>query len=231
MTMDAAAPVVAVIPAKGRSRRVPHKNVAPLAGVAMFRHSVRVARQVRAIGHVVVSSDDPEILAGAEEEGARPMPRPPHLAGDDVRNFDVLVDLLATLRRLGLAPSILVLLQPTTPFRTAAPLGAMVEALAEDVDADSLITVVPATRPVGRLDDGLWLPDTTPRQRMKSDVARHAVSGHAFLMRPRSTLDAGTLLGSRIRAVPLPEEWLDIDIDLPADLFIAEQVARPFFAR
>jgi len=66
---------------------------------------------------------------------------------------------------------------------------------------------------------------------MKSDVARHAVSGHAFLMRPRSTLDAGTLLGSRIRAVPLPEEWLDIDIDLPADLFIAEQVARPFFAR
>lgn len=230
MTAAEPGPVVAVVPAKGRSLRVPRKNLAPLAGLAMFRHAVRVARGVRAIDLVVVSSEDSEILIGAEAEGARPMPRPANLAGDAARNFDVLVDLLATLRRDGVDPSIVVLLQPTTPFRTPAPLGVMVETLVGDPEADSLITVAPVTRPAGRVEEGWWRPDEALGLRMKADSPRHAVTGHAFLMRPASTFDAGTLLGRRIRAVPLPEDWLDIDVDLPADLFVAERVAISYFA-
>lgn len=223
-------PVVAVVPAKGRSQRVPRKNLSPLAGCALFRHSVRVGRRVPTIDLVVVSSEDDEILDGARAEGARAMPRPPELAGDVARNFDVLVDLLATLRADGIDPAIVVLLQPTTPFRTPDPLGAMIDALAADPTADSLVTVTPATRPTGRIEDGRWVPDERPGPRVKAADGRQAITGHAFLIRPRATLDTGSLLGTRILAAPLPASWLDIDIDLPEDLFVAERVAADYFA-
>jgi CMP-N-acetylneuraminic acid synthetase len=226
--------VVAVIPAKSVSRRVPGKNLRLLAGQPMFCHSVDVARATPGIDAVLVSSDSAEILQSSALHGARPMSRPLDLCGDTATNFQVLQHLLATLRAEGTEPDVLVLLQPTTPFRTPSPLGAMLGRLLANPDADSLVVVVPAQHIHGRVEKGRWLPDvpaTQPGQRMKPVHKTYELSGHAYLLRPQQTLDRGNLLGDVVLAEPLPETWLDVDIDTPNDWLLAEGVAHTFFNR
>jgi len=224
--------VVAVIPAKSVSRRVPGKNLRLLAGQPMFCHSIHVANATPGIDVVLVSSDSPEILELAERQGARSMPRPPELCRDAATNFQVLQHLLATLRAEGAEPDTLVLLQPTTPFRTPAPLGEMLTRFLADPAADSLVTVTPALHIRGQIANGHWLPDvpaTQPGQRMKPIQEAYELSGHAYLLRPKRTLDRGVLLGEIVLAEPVPATWLDIDVDTPNDWLLAESVAEAFF--
>jgi N-acylneuraminate cytidylyltransferase len=222
---------VALVPAKATSRRVPGKNLTSLAGMPLFGHSVRVARAVSRIDTVLVSSDSAELLSLAERYGATPVPRPPELCADDVPNFEVLRHCVSWLRARGDSPELLVLLQPTTPFRTPGPLDDMIARVDADSSADSLITVAAITRLTGDVRDGCWTtvgkPDSVRRAR--GGAVQQGISGHVYILRPARTLDLGLLLGERVLAEALPETWLDVDIDNPNDLLIAECVAERFF--
>lgn len=224
--------VVAVVPAKASSRRVPGKNLRLLGGLPMLCHSINVARATKGIDFVLVSSDVPNILALATQHGATALARPLELCTDDATNFQVIQHAVAALRADGIDPSVVALLQPTTPFRTAGPLADMLRRFQADTQADSLVTVVAATRLRGTVDGGCWIPDSVTvgaNQRMKAQSARHELTGHVFLLRPARTLDCGTLIGERVLAADLPQDWLDIDVDTPNDWFIAEQVAAKYF--
>ena len=74
--------VVAIIPARGGSKGVPRKNVRRVGGVARVARAVAAARAAASVDRVVVSTDDPEIAAVAEEWGAQVIARPADLAGD-----------------------------------------------------------------------------------------------------------------------------------------------------
>ena len=223
--------VLAVVPAKGTSRRAPGKNMAPLAGLPMFCQSVRLALAAELIDEVLVSSDSEQILSIATQHGARPIPRPPELCSDEATNFQVLRHLLEVLRQEEGTPELLVLLQPTTPFRTPVPLNQMVATMLAEPKADALVTVSRVTRVLGRIQHGYWLPDSMgeQNQRMKNAAQLFAISGHAFLVRPDRTLDQGSLLGSKVIAHPVPDAWLDIDVDTPEDLVVARAVAACYF--
>ncbi len=73
---------IAVIPARGGSKRIPRKNVRPFAGRPLLCHPLEAALGSGMFEHVVVSSDDEEILDLAARSGASPLPRPAHLADD-----------------------------------------------------------------------------------------------------------------------------------------------------
>lgn len=221
--------VLGVIPAKGRSRRTPGKNMAELAGIPLFAHSVRAA-VAAGIPRVIVSSDSEDVLAAAEHWGASPWRRPPHLCTDEATNFDVLVWLHQTLRADGEEFDCIALLQPTTPFRTSASLEEMLARFENDPAADSLVTVTPATRPTGTIEDGRWHCPLAGQTRLKQATPTYAFTGHLVLLRPERTLQKGSLLGEAILPALLPETWLDIDIDMPNDLLVAQAVAPTFFA-
>ncbi len=195
----------------------------------MFCHAIRVAAAVRTIDAIVVSSDDARIIELARAEGVRAESRPPALCKDDATNFDVLRHLLATLRREGTDPELLVLLQPTTPFRSPGPLAEMIGRLREDHEASSLVTVAPINRLSGAIEGARWHPGPARGTRMKATEQRYALTGHVFILRPRRTLDMGVLLGEEVLPVSLPADWLDIDVDVPADLMIAQSVADTYF--
>jgi len=197
----------------------------------MFCQSVRLALAAELIDEVLVSSDSAQILSMATKHGARPIVRPPELCSDEATNFQVLCHLLEVLRQEEGTPELLVLLQPTTPFRTPVPLNEMVAMMLAQPDADALVTVAPVTRILGRIQHGHWLPDSMVEQcqRMKNPAQLFALSGHAFLVRPGRTLDQGSLLGKRVIAHRLPNAWLDIDVDTPEELMIAKAVAACYF--
>src|SRR6185312_8054385 len=135
-------PVVALIPARGGSKAIPRKNLAPLAGKPLLAYAAEAALAARSVDRVLLSTDDDEIAAAGRTLGLEiPFLRPPEIAGDDTPMLAVIAHLLDHLKAESAAPEALVLLQPTSPFRTARHIDEAV-ALFRARRADSVVSVV-----------------------------------------------------------------------------------------
>lgn len=134
---------IAVIPARGGSRRFPRKNIARLAGRPVLAYSVTAARKARLIDAVYVSTEDEEIAAIARDCGAVvPFLRPPELAGDHVTADAAVADMVERLRdEQDMAIDIVVLIQPTSPFVTPGHIDEAVRRLLDDSTLDSVTTM------------------------------------------------------------------------------------------
>jgi CMP-N,N'-diacetyllegionaminic acid synthase len=224
-----------VIPARGGSKAIPGKNLAVLAGRPLLAYTADAARSSSRLTRVVVSTEDEGIAAVGRQLGLDvPFLRPAHLAGDETPMIDVLVDLVASLdRRERYRPDILVLLQPTSPFRRAAHIDAAVDLLITS-GADSVVTVVPVPHQFtpGSLmqlqGDRLvaWsTPDGVARRQDKPLL--YARNGPAVVaVRTRIVTDAKALYGSDTRGLVMPRQE-SLDIDDPFDLEVAERLMAP----
>src|ERR671933_1940916 len=108
--------ILGLIPARGGSKGIPGKNLAPLCGRPLLAWTVGAACAAGSLDRVVVSTDSDEIAAAARELGADVLERPAELARDDTPMRDVVLHALEELGR----PEVLALLQPTSPLRRAA---------------------------------------------------------------------------------------------------------------
>ncbi len=133
-----------IIPARGGSKGVPGKNIRPLHGKPLIHYSIEAARAVFPDPQILVSTDDPAIRAVAEQTGlAVPFLRPAELATDTSGTREVLLHALDFSAAAGYAADTVVLLQPTSPFRTATHLR---EALALYHPGLEMVTGVKETR-------------------------------------------------------------------------------------
>jgi CMP-N,N'-diacetyllegionaminic acid synthase len=113
--------VLAVVPARGGSKRLPRKNIIKIGEHPMIAYSIMAANDSKLITDWLVSSEDDEILEVARQYGAStPFKRPEYLATDEVRNIDVALHALEYMENeKGIKYDIIVLLQPTAPIRSA----------------------------------------------------------------------------------------------------------------
>jgi CMP-N,N'-diacetyllegionaminic acid synthase len=134
--------VLAVVPARGGSKGIPLKNLREVGGRSLVARVGDVVRRVPEIDRAVVSTDHPGIAQTAETAGiAAPFLRPLSLSGDSIGDFDVLLHALeATEAADGRRYEIVVMLQPTSPLRTAEQVSATIRMLAEGA-WDSVWTV------------------------------------------------------------------------------------------
>ncbi|MBU1002525.1 MAG: acylneuraminate cytidylyltransferase family protein [Proteobacteria bacterium] len=116
---DARPEVLAIIPARGGSKGLPHKNILPLGGMPLLAWSIRAALEATLVTRVVVTTDDEQIAAVARDWGAEvPFLRPAELAEDRSNIQDGVNHLLEQLRaREGYVPDAYCVLYPTHPFR------------------------------------------------------------------------------------------------------------------
>src|SRR5579859_4855081 len=131
--------VIAVIPARGGSKSVPGKNIRELGGKPLLAWSIDVAKQVRDIDRVIVSTDDTQIGSVALSHGAEVYSRPLHLATDEALVIDAIKDLYKTLLEEGESPEWMILLEPTCPLRSADDVRACLR-LIEERGCDSVAT-------------------------------------------------------------------------------------------
>ena len=213
--------VVALIPARGGSKGIPRKNLAPLAGRPLLAWTVGAALASPTVTRTIVSTDDEEIAHAAEELGAEVLARPPDLAADETPMRDAIVHALEELP----GTEVLVLLQPTSPLRRAEHVDAAVELLLES-GADSVVSVVEVPhryRPGSLMalagDRLVALADAHYGTRQEKPVV-YARNGPAVLvLRPdRIGVD---LYGGDCRPYVM-EQRDSIDIDEPFDLELAE---------
>ena len=127
---------LAVIPARGGSKRLPRKNVLDLHGKPLIAWSIEAGLKSKYIDKVVVTSDDAEILDISKKFGAETIKRPDELASDTATTFDVIKHVMENIER----HDYIVLLQPTSPLRNEKHIDEAIELL-EVKNADSIVSV------------------------------------------------------------------------------------------
>ena len=223
--------VLGLVPARGGSKGVPGKNVRPLAGHTLLEYTARAARESGVLDRVILSTDAPEIADAGRRAGLEvPFMRPASLAADDTPMLPVIEHALAETAKHGWVPSIIVLLQPTSPLRRPDHIRDAVNLLRE-TNADSVVTVVEIPRHLSpdyvmRIDGGRLKPFLPGGQRItRRQDARPAYSrdGTVYAFR-RSTLERwGGIYGDDCRPL-LIDVRESLSIDTQDDWEQAERV-------
>src|SRR5687767_7616737 len=144
--------VVALIPARQGSKRVPGKNVRALGGHPVIAYSIVPALESGVFESVIVSTDSEEIAAIARHYGAEvPFLRPAEFSGDTSPDIEWLEYTLTELKRGGRAWDCFSLLRPTSPFRTAGTIQRAWATFTAQLGADSLRAIEKCAQHPGKM--------------------------------------------------------------------------------
>jgi len=216
------AEVLALIPARGGSKGIPRKNLQLLAGAPLVVHAIRAACAARSVTRIVLSTDDEEIAAVGRAAGAELLRRPAELASDAAPTIPVLQHALEALQQDGTRFAAIVLLEPTSPFRTGALVDECVGKLLGS-SARTVITVTQLERNPRNIfavsgDDARFFVEKPDFQFTRRQDFRHLkrLNGCIYAMRPGNVTE-GRILQEPIKVVEMPAE-ASINIDTPFDL-------------
>ena len=213
--------VLGLVPARGGSKSIPRKNLVELGGVPLIQWTIQAALGSN-LERVVVSTDDDEIAEISQNLGAEvPFKRPAELSSDQTLSIDVVLHALDVLEEDFDA---VMMLQPTSPFRTSIDIVSAIKIID---DASSVISVVPVegTHPARMkfVEDGVLIDpsfaetiENMPRQDLRPMYIRN---GAIYLTRI-ADLRHRTFKGALSRALIMPKER-SINIDTSFDLALA----------
>lgn len=224
--------ILALVPARGGSKRVPRKNVRALLDVPLIVWTLRTARESGVCTDIVVSTDDGEIAEIAHRWGAEVLMRPPELATDTAGSVDVALHALDQVS--GPTVEGLLLLQPTSPFRMSASLQRAVAMFSEDPHRAPVISVSPATpHPAWCFTiEGERLQPVQGwiglEKRSQDLTPAYALNGSVYLVAPATLRSRRAFLTVDARPLVMENPLEAVDIDTPEDWAMAEAVARLF---
>lgn len=221
---NVAANTLALIPARGGSKRLPRKNVLPCSGRPLIGHTIAAAQAVRPVlGGIMVSTDDAEIAEVSRAAGADvPFMRPAAIASDDASSLDVVRHALSWIDAAGgWKPEWVLLLQPTSPLRQACDIEAAI-AIAASQQCDSIISVVQLGHDhlhnAKRIEDGVLKPFYLESDLLEEQA--YVNNGAIYLTRAAVIRDQGSLYGKLSRPYVMPHER-SIDVNTALDLQFA----------
>lgn len=214
--------ILALIPARGGSKRLPKKNIKPLGGEPLIVWTLKVAKEVPFVSDIIVSTDDPKIAQICEASGVRvPWLRPYCLSTDTTTSVDVALHALDWYGRNNIVFDGLLLLQPTSPFRNLAQIKKGIDLFLESnfeaavvgvsrvkLKPDSLFSIANGTlSPLLNTDDMSFLPQDF------SDF--YEPNGSFYLVSPTHLRENRSFFAKK--TLPLvevdPMESIDIDTD------------------
>lgn len=219
-----------VIPARGGSKRLPRKNILPLAGKPLICWSIEAALATGLDARIMVTSDDEEILAIARRyanKGLIAHRRPAELANDHASTADALEDALNTEQQSGYSAKTLILLQPTSPLRTAEDILAAVRNYEESDNSDTVVSVCEMDHPtawIGTIAENGQLQglDLTGK-RSQEYQKEYRLNGAVYVASVNTLWQRGSLFTDDLRASVMPRER-SVDIDAAVDLRICESL-------
>ncbi|MFX1383818.1 MAG: cytidylyltransferase domain-containing protein [Promethearchaeota archaeon] len=132
--------IISIIPARGGSKRIPEKNIKPLAGKPLIVYTIEEALKSEKIERVIVSTENLEITEISEKSGAEVIKRPKELAEDKTPMIDVIFNVMNQLKDDYDDSIIIVLLQPTSPLRSAGDIDNCLDIILKN-DCESVVSV------------------------------------------------------------------------------------------
>lgn len=212
--------IVAIIPARGGSKRVPHKSIHLLAGKPLISHTIDHARKSTLIDRVVVSTDSKSISNISEEYGAEVIVRPDTISGDKATSESALLHVLDKLKKTDkYEPDIVVFLQCTSPLRNDADIDNAINVLI-NTKSDSLLSVCKFDKFIWKPDRGSVLPinyDYRNRCREQDFPTQYMENGSIYIFKPWVIELLNNRLGGYISVYEM--EWMNsFQIDSVEDL-------------
>ncbi len=215
-----------VIPARGGSKGLPGKNIADLCGLPLIAWTIQAAKAARTLDNFFVSTDSEEIASCARAHGAPvPFMRPAELAQDHVTTEVAILHALDWAETQGQRYENVLVLQPTSPFRTAEDIDNALE-LFRQRDAPSCISVTELDHPaelmvsldkMGRLKPlfGTW----NFRRRQELSLS-YRPNGALFIVKAKELRQNGSFYNADTIAYIMPRKR-SVDIDCREDLLFA----------
>lgn len=215
---------LAIIPARGGSKRLPRKNVLDLAGKPLMAWSIEAGLNSKYVDKVIVTSDDEEVLKISKKFGAEIIKRPKELANDTSATFDTIKHTIENLERY----EFIVLLQPTSPLRNEKHINEAIELL-HAKNADAIISVCKVehsplwcnTLPENR-SMSLFIQDEIKNKRSQDLGEYYRLSGAIYICRTEKLLSEKTFfIKDNIFAYEM-DRASSIDIDEKEDFQLAQ---------
>lgn len=213
--------MVALIPARSGSTRIPDKNIATFFGHPLMAYTIRTAIESRIFDHVIVSSDSREYLHIAAQYGAETILRPDEFAGSLSPDIEWVNHAIESIDY----PDTFAILRPTNPFRTPHTIRRAYAELIGDPSADSLVAVRKCTEhpykmwevESRRMRPFLTCTTTPPGHELPYQKLPTVYVQSAALEMARSyVIYDGSIRGDRIKPFFMPD-YEDHDINTPMD--------------
>ena len=217
---------IAIITARGGSKRIPRKNIKEFLGKPIIAYTIEAAIASNMFDQVMVSTDDDEIAEIAKKYGAMvPFMRSEKTSNDFATTADVLNEVIDEYKKLGENFEYMCCLYPTAPFVTPEAIGQAMKIL-EDNGADTVLPVVKFSFPPQRgviMKDGYLTPKYPECMPMRSQDLEpmYHDAGQFYCMKVSSFLEQGKVVMDK--TMPYMQDDMNVqDIDTPEDWAIAE---------
>ena len=224
--------IVAIIPARGGSKRIPRKNIREFAGKPMIAHAIAAAKQAGLFDHIVASTDDEEIASIARKWGAEtPFMRPAKLADDYTATVPVIAHAVTTCQELGWNIEYACCIYPGVPFIQSVDVKQALHLLQTSQAAYSFpVTRFPSAiqRALRQLPDGRMQPFYPEHELSRTqdlELAYHD-AGQFYWGKPEAWLVNDKIHDSGVGL--LIPSWRVVDIDTPDDWERAELLYATF---
>lgn len=216
---------IAIITARGGSKRIPKKNIKEFCGKPIIAYSIEAALSAGVFDEVMVSTDSEEIKAIAERYGASvPFLRSEATSNDFATTADVIEEVINSYKQLGKTYETFACIYPTAPFITGTKLSEAAKLL--DDDADAVISVVKFSFPPQRafvIEDGKVSYQFPEFERTRSQDLEpiYHDCGQFYICKCSEFLKRHSMILPKTKAYILPEEEVQ-DIDTMSDWEIAQ---------
>lgn len=221
---------IAIITARGGSKRIPRKNIKDFLGKPIIAYSIEAALKSGIFDEVMVSTDDEEIAEIARKYGASvPFLRSEKTSNDFATTADVLSEVIEKYREMGKTFDSFTCIYPTAPFVTAEKLNNAKETFDKE-DADSLVPVVRFSFPPQRgfVCRDSFIKFQYPEYALKRSQDLEPIyhdCGQFYILKTSAFLEKKTMVMDRTVPFIVPETEVQ-DIDTESDWIIAEQKYR-----
>ena len=205
--------VLAIIPARGGSKRIPGKNLSPVAGKPLLCHTLDHVLASKRVGRSIVSTDDPAIADVARNAGVEVVIRPAKISGDTATSESALIHVLDQEKK---DPGLVVFLQATSPVRRRFDIDRAIDQF-EKEGVDSLFSACENNKLLWR--EGRTGPepvnyDYRSRKREQEFQTEYRENGSIYVFTPALLRKEKCRLGGKIGVYLMPE-WASFQVDRP----------------
>jgi CMP-N-acetylneuraminic acid synthetase len=215
---------IAIIPARGGSKRLPGKNIKLLGGIPLLAHSILYAQQQDCVDAVYVSTDDAAIAAVALNYGALVIDRPHEISGDLEPTVSALKHVLNSITE---RVENVVLLQATNPLR---PQNLLQEAFTvfQEQQVDSLFTVSRSHHKLGKIENHKFIPYNYEVGQRSQDLEPLFYENGLLYIAKASVIQNNEIITKEAYPFEVNQPFADVDIDTQEDFDYAEYLVEKF---
>lgn len=211
--------ILYLIPARGGSKGIPHKNIKLLNGKPLIQYSIEVARELAEDSDICLSTDDPQIKTVAENLDLKvPFLRPDYLASDSAETSDVIIHALNFYAQQGKNYDVVVLLQPTSPLRTVQNVKDCIALYSQEYDMVTTVKETNVSVVLCRENSDGYLEKVIGNKNVRRQDAEklYEYNGAVYVINAKAVKEKGLSGFSKIKKCVMSEEN-SVDIDTMLD--------------